>query len=167
MKEKQALNAQEWQAGVIERSAEAVAHWVATTPEDKLNWIPEVEGCQGVRTAYQQIEEMVGVNYGMAALLSGTPKNVDGDSESKVTIDSPQAAVESLKASAAAVAGVVRGLSDEALSTVYDAGFAKLKGSTIMELCAGNMMYHGGQVNYIQMLCGDKEFHVPDTFFAG
>src|SRR5438876_9564767 len=113
------MNAQEWQAGVIERSAVAVAHWVETTPEEKLSRIPEIDGCQGVRTGYQQVEELVGINFAMAALLQGTPRNADGEAEDKGSITTPQAAVDGLKTSAAALAAVVRELPDEALDTVY------------------------------------------------
>ena len=34
-------------------------------------------------------------------------------------------------------------------------------GSNLIMMCLRNMAYHAGQINLIQMLSGDGEFHVP------
>lgn len=160
------MTVQEWQAKIIGRAAEAVGVWIETTPDDKLGWVPPVEGAAGIRTVYQQIEEMEGVNLGIAAQLSGQSAGEAGHGESDNSITSKAQAVQRLKASASRLAAVVRDMPDSAFVQTYDMGFAKMSGAVMIELAANNMMYHGGQINYLQMLAGDKEFHFPDSFFT-
>jgi hypothetical protein len=160
------MTVQQWQAKVIERAAEALAVWVETTPEDKLGWIPPMEGSVGVRTIYQQIEEIAGLNSAMAGLLRGESRDPAAEEKGGGTIDSRAAALTKLNETTAELVVAVRDMPDSAFSTMYDTGWAKLSGAVLIELAANNMMYHGGQINYVQMLSGDKEFHFPDDFFT-
>lgn len=159
------MTVQQWQAKLIERAATALAVWVETTPEDKLAWIPPVEGAAGVRTVLQQVEEVVGINASMAGLLRGEKRDPAEEEKSAGGITTRTEAVERLKASATELASAIRDMPDSAFTQVYDTGWAKLPGAVLVELALNNMMYHGGQVNYVQMLAGDKEFHFPEDFF--
>lgn len=159
------MTVQQWQAKVIERAAEAVAVWLETTPEEKLGWIPLVEGSAGVRSILQQMEEVSGINFAMAGLLRGEARDPAAEEKDKGTITTGAQAVQQLKESARTLAAAVRDMPDSAFTQVYDTGWAKLSGAALIELAANNMIYHGGQINYVQMLAGDKEFHFPNSFF--
>ena len=39
-----------------------------------------------------------------------------------------------------------------------------MKGITLIEMPYRNMAYHCGQLNFIQTIYGDKEFHLPPTW---
>jgi hypothetical protein len=155
------MTVQQWQSRIIERAAEALAYWVETTPEDKVDWTPPVEGSAGIRTILQQAEEIVGLNTALTRLLSGSAPE-----KSERKLSSRAEAAQALRESATALAAVVRDMPDSAFTQEYDTGWAKLSGAVLIELAANNMHYHGGQVNYVQMLAGDKEFHFPDSFFT-
>jgi len=159
------MTVQQWQARIIERGGEALAYWVETTPDDKLGWVPPLEGSVGIRTVYQQVEEISGINAAMAGLLRGETKDPAAEEKGDGSISSKAQAVERLNESARTLAAAVRDMPDSAFTQIYDTGWAKLSGAVLIELAANNMHYHAGQVNYVQMLAGDKEFHFPDSFF--
>src|ERR1044072_1511125 len=147
----------EWQAGEIEGAAKAMAHWVSTTPEEKLSWKPKAEGGEGEgRDIYDQVFECAQVNRRFANTLKGVP---NGEWVADSTYKSSAEATDDLKASAAELASVVRELDDEALARQYTTGMGPMPGSLCISIALGNMYYHGGQINLIQMMLGDKEFH--------
>ena len=39
-----------------------------------------------------------------------------------------------------------------------------MAGENVIVMCLRNMAYHAGQTNFIQILYGDTEFHVPPTW---
>ena len=51
--------------------ADSFAHFIATTPDDRLVWHPHIEGAAPTRSILEQVSECVGVNRMMAALLRG------------------------------------------------------------------------------------------------
>jgi hypothetical protein len=160
------MTVQQWQAKLIERAAQALAVWVETTPEDKLTWIPAVEGTAGMRSVLQQCDEIVGLNTAMAGLLRGQQQDLAAAEQSAGGLTTAAQAVAKLTETSANLAAAVRDMPDSAFTQVYYTGWAKLPGSVLLELALNNMMYHGGQMNYVQMLAGDKEFHFPEDFFT-
>ncbi len=64
-------------------------------------------------------------------------------------------------ASGKQLADAVRGLDDAAFSREYQTPFGAMKGSDLARIAMANMYYHGGQLNFIQLLYGDKEFRFP------
>lgn len=149
----------EWHAQQVEAAAKNLAYWMTTTPEDKLSWCPKAEGQPGEgRCIYDQIHECAQVNRRIATLLTGgTP----GDWVKDWSYKSSQEAADDLKASASEFASVIRGLDDGALNRVYKTGMGDMTGALCLEIALGNMYYHGGQINLIQLLLGDTEFHFP------
>jgi hypothetical protein len=148
-----------WIAQQIEGASKAVGHWVATTPADKLDWKPKAEGQTGEgRTIYDQIHECAQVNRRFGVILTGgTP----GDWEPEPKYSSPQEAIEDLSSSATELAAIVRGLDDEVLGREFTTKRGTMTGSEIVSIALGNMNYHGGQINLIQLMLGDEEFHYP------
>jgi hypothetical protein len=148
---------QEFQARKIERNAYVLAHFVATTPEDKLDWCPATGTESCARSVLSQIGECIGVNRRFTAVLQGKepPPRIE-----EYHATSAQAQME-LMESAKELADVVRTLPDSALSNEYPGPRGPMPGEVVIDLPNRNMNYHGGQVNLIQLLLGDAEFHVP------
>jgi hypothetical protein len=150
----------EWQADAILDAAKYTAHWVSTTPEERLSWEPVAEGFgHKGRSIYDQIHECSQVNRRFANILSGVE---NGEWVKEHSYTSSVQAQDDLKASAAELANVVRGLDDGALEREYATGMGAMKGSFIVQLAPTNMYYHGGQINQIQLLLGNTEFTFPE-----
>jgi len=150
----------EWQAGQIEAAAKNVAFWVSTTPEDRLSWEPKAEGENSkTRSIYDMIHECSQVNRRFANLFMGTP---NGDWVPQHAYTSSEQAQNDLIASAHEFAEVVKGLDDGALNREYTTPRGSMKGSFMLSLVVGNLYYHGGQINQIQLLLGDEEFRFPE-----
>ncbi len=150
----------EWHAKLLEEAAKNLAFWVSTTSEDRLGWQPKAEGEDSkARTIYDQIHECAQVNRRMASLLSGAKP---GEWIADPSYGSGKEAQHDLKVSTAELAAVVRRLDDGALERDYPGRNGPVKGSFLLSLSLGNMYYHGGQINQIQLLYGDEEFRFPD-----
>ncbi len=150
------MNIQEFQARKIVRVARTLAHFVATTPADRLDWCPATCDYSSTRSALDQVRECVALNRNFATLL----RHDDCEStESPAIVDSTSAQKE-LIASAHELADVVRGLPDEALISHFTTPHASMTGEVLIDLPCRNMAYHGGQINFIQLLLGDREFHM-------
>ncbi len=144
----------EWHASMLVGAAKNVAAWIKTTNEAKIDWKPE-DTC---RTIAEQVKEMVGVNRGMGAILAGREK---GD-ETEVDYGNRETAATELIASAKELAEVVRGLSADVLEKEFPIWGITLKGKQLITVALGNMYYHGGQINYVQLMDGDTEFHFAE-----
>ena len=155
------MTVQEFQARKFERIAKTVAHFVATTPEDKLDWRPSVDENSCTRSTLDQISECIACNRMIASIICGEQAEMGDD----VPITDAQTAQAELIASARELAAVVRAMPDEALSKTFSMSRASMTGEVLIDLAHRNMAYHGGQINFIQLLLGDKEFHQhPDAF---
>ena len=155
------MTVQEFQARKFERIAKTLAHFVATTPEDKLDWCPCIDENSCTRSVMDQIAECIACNRMVAAIICGGQAEMGGDAP----ITDAKAAQEELLASARELAAVVRAMPDEALWKTFSMPRASMTGEVLIDLAHRNMAYHGGQINFIQLLLGDKEFHQhPDAF---
>ncbi len=86
-------------------------------------------------------------------------------SEESVKITDAGTAQTELRKSAAEVAAAIRALPDEALTRNYTMQLMTLSGEVLIDMPYRNMTYHGGQINLIQLLLGDKEFHMAPASF--
>ena len=156
------MNAQGFMAEQIERMGPVLAHFVATTAPDKLTWKPLTESSAATRSVLEQIAECVGVNHSFAALLRG-----EGAPAGPMTLPelrNAQEAETQLINSAKALAAVVRALDDEALTRTFQTRRGSTTGKNLMIAAYRNMAYHAGQINLIQLLTGDAEFHTPPAW---
>lgn len=158
------MNVPEYMAGQTERIAFGLAHFIATTPEDKLDWTPKVEGSTPLRSVLQQVAECVEVNRLIARVLSGGGAAPPPGNAENLTFANGEEAQKELIASAAELAAAIRGLSEDDLKRPFHHPRGQLLGENLIIACFRNMAYHAGQVNFIQMLCGDPEFHVPSNW---
>ncbi len=147
-----------------ERMAEAMAHFVATTPEDRLVWHPQVEGSAPTRSILEQAGECVAVNRTFAAVLRRGPVETSNGGMLEVKLANGQDAQEQLVISARELAQAIRGLSDDDLQKRFTHPRGEFLGENLIMSPLRNMAYHAGQLNLIQMLYGDAEFHVPATW---
>jgi hypothetical protein len=153
------MTVQEFQARKTERIAIAVAHYVATTPADKLDWCPATGEESCTRSVLDQASECVVCNRMIACMLGGE------QFEDPVSITDAGIAQTELRKSAAEVAAAIRALPDEALNRSFTLQMMTLSGEVLIDMPCRNMTYHGGQINLIQLLLGDKEFHMAPAAF--
>jgi len=151
----------DWQAKSIEQTAAMLAHWVSTTNPEKLDWCPELKG-RG-RSVYDQINECAGVNRSFAAVLRGETPAKRAEEHSYT---SAAHAGDDLIASGKELAEAVRNLGPEALTAKYTLRMGEVPGAVLVSVPLANMNYHAGQVNFIQLLDGDEDFHLPPGFFG-
>ena len=153
----------EFQARRVERISSAVAHFIGSTPDNRLDWQPDgIEGATG-RSILSMASEIVVVNTLAAKTLSGEAMEPHQPSESMpdlVFADSADAQAKVI-ASGNALASAIRGLTEADLEREYLHWRGPIRGEIWLEMPYRNMAYHAGQINYIQILLGDSEFHVP------
>ena len=154
----------EYIARQTERMADSFAHFIATTPDDRLVWHPHIEGAAPTRSILEQVSECVVVNRMMAALLRGGKVEPAGPNSPPIKFANGQDAQEQLVTSARELATAIRMMPEADLARIYEHPRGKMSGENVIVMCLRNMAYHAGQTNLIQMLYGDAEFHVPPTW---
>ena len=138
-----------------------LANFVLTTDQSKLDWLPGIEGSQGVRSIHDQLKECIVVNNAFVKRLQGIPTPPPMELVGDVHFASPEDARNQLIASAEALASVIIGLDDDQIVAEVDSPRGKMSAADACMLPIRNMAYHSGQVNLFQMLLGDAEFHLP------
>jgi hypothetical protein len=158
------MTVQEYVAGQTIRAAEALAHFVQTTEADRLVWQPEGEAGVTTRSAFQQISECVQVNGLMAKMLRKEAVAAPAGPRPDIAFKDGADAQEQLMASARGLADAIRNLADADLDAEYQHPRGLMLGSNLILMAYRNMIYHAGQINFIQTLYGDTEFHVPPNW---
>ena len=156
------MTAQEFLAEQIERIGDSLAHYIETTALDRLNWQPQLPGSAPTRSALEQAAECIAVNRAFASLLRGdtvVPSLAD-----EPTPTTPAEARARLQASCSNLATVIRASPDSLLDTVFQTHRGQRTGKGLMIGAYRNMAYHCGQINLLQILAGDGEFHIPTTW---
>ena len=155
------MDVQEYVAQQTERMSAGLAHFVATTHEDKLQWQPQVEGSAPTRSVLEQVAECVGVNRRIAGGLRGaapTPPPAAGPAP--IIADAADAKTQ-IQESGAEIAAAIRTMTEADMEKIYETPRGKMLGANLILMPLRNMAYHAGQINLIQMLAGDSEFHFP------
>jgi hypothetical protein len=155
----------EYQATKTERMAATLAHFVSTTAPDRVDWTPATEEASQTRSIMAMLTECIGVNFYTAALLRGEAPAAPGRGAPPITYSDTADALRQLVDSAEMLAAAIRGLDESALTRTFPHWRGPIIGTTMIELAYRNMVYHAGQVNMVQLLAGDTEFHVPPTWF--
>jgi hypothetical protein len=154
----------EYVARQTERMAEALAHFVGTTPEDRQVWHPALEGSAPTRSILEQVAECVVVNLLIAAVLRGGDLPSPGSPMPTVHFASGQEAQEQLISSARELSAAISAMTEEDMTRLYEHPRGPMSGQNLILSCYRNMAYHAGQANLIQILYGDTEFHVPPNW---
>jgi hypothetical protein len=154
----------EFQAKKIERIAAALAHFIETTRPDRLDWNVPGEGESKGRSVLEQASECALVNRLGVKLLRGEEVDRAAAQANAPRYASAADAGQDLIGSAAELASAIRTMTDEDLARTYPCWRGPVSGEVLVEMAYRNMAYHAGQVNFIQCLYGDNEFHVPPTW---
>lgn len=158
------MTVMEFQAKKMERIAAAFADFLGTTAEDAIDWHPVGQnGCEG-RSALEQAEEIIIVNGIFARLLRGETIDVAKERSQHCNFVDIADAQAQVIASGQDLADTVRNLADSDLERIFPFWRGPVTGEVLIEMPYRNMAYHCGQVNYIQCLSGDSEFHAPPTW---
>ena len=148
-----------WQAKLVRRSAHLLAHFLEQTSPDKLNWRPYLPESAEMRSAFDIVFECAKVNRRFADLLHEREIGASAKDHSYRS-----EATKDLLDSAEELASAIEGLPESALEKLYKTASGQVTGRFLLELPVNNMYYHGGQINMIQLLYGDPEFHAPADF---
>jgi hypothetical protein len=154
------MNIPEYVAQQTERTAESFCEFIISTHQDRLDWHPHLEGAAHIRSILEQVAECINVNHTIAALLRGEPPVIGQLTE----LGGGEGACERLTESAVDLAGAIRTLTDADLEKTFEHPRGKMLGRNLIVMPMRNMGYHIGQLNLIQMLYGDAEFHVPKNW---
>ena len=147
------------------RIAEALAHFIQTTEPDRLEWQPAVEGEKAsTRCALEQISECVQVNHLMAAVLRGETVSIPPGPRPDIVFAGVEDAQKRLRASAQDLASAIQSLSEADFEREFQHPRGLIRGSNLIMMGYRNMAYHAGQINFIQTLYGDVEFHAPPNW---
>ncbi len=157
------MTAQDFMAEHIVRMGHSMAHFVGSTQPDMLNWKKDLGDGKSTRTALEVTAECVQANFYFASLLRGE----DGDRPAEPNFSSPGDAQRQIVESAKVLADAVRNLSDEDMDREFIHRVrGPILGKVLMMGAYRNMAYHSGQINLIQSLGGDTEFHLPPTWIG-
>ncbi len=156
------MRIQDYVADQTERVAESLAFFLDSTIAERRDWKPTAENGEATRSALQQIGECVVVNGYMAKLIRGD--EVAPGLSYDLTFASTEEAQTLLLESAKELAQAIRTLPDADLERDFRHPRAVIRGSNLILMPMRNMAYHAGQINFIQTLYGDSEFHVPPTW---
>lgn len=115
------------------------------------------------RSGYDFTHEVIVVNNRIAAQLRGEdpgPWPFGDDWAVCPDIDrNKETAIAQIKASSDAVLEALKSVPDEKFNEKFMNGERETSFSSMISLVGVHMMYHGGQLNYIQALHGDEEVH--------
>lgn len=140
---------------------EALIRQAEAIPAEKQNWAPE-----GGRSALDQVAECAIIGGHMPDILRNktmpdfTPEMIEAFEAAKSSLDTLAKAAEALRASNRQLVDFVRSLPDADLE-----GMMKFWGPEpwrvvdVADYHRWNMVYHTGQICYLQTLLGDKDMH--------
>jgi len=149
----------EYVAQQTERAAESYCHFLRSTHPERLDWQPTLEGAASTRSVLEQVAECITVNYAFASIMRG-----EAAGAVEPTPTTADAACDRLNASVLALTSAIRSLNDDDLNRNFQHPRATIVGRNLILQPMRNMIYHMGQLNLIQMLYGDGEFHVPGNW---
>ncbi len=153
------MTVQDYAADQTERIGASLAHFVVTTDPVRLGWEVPAEGGGHTRSILDQIGECVGVNVRFAALLRGV-----ASPDAPLAPRTATEAEAQIVSSAGELADAIRGVADDALEDAVQTPRGGVLVKNLMLAAYRNMAYHAGQINFIQVLGGDAEFHDPPNW---
>lgn len=154
------MTIQQMAAQLITEAAEALERNLAAMPADRQDWSAGRPG----RTALEVVRECATTNHFLAQLLTqrGMPGAGGGAPVPPGECATPEQVLELLRAGRDALVAAVSAFPDEHLQdtvTLPFGGGMTLSFAQVMFKSYWHMTYHEGQVNYIQTLYGDTDWH--------
>lgn len=145
-------------AGRLEMGRDLLLKDIAAMPDSMLSASPGGKA----RTGFDLIFELAVVNSMVAGTIRGDSSELtppDGWITAPADFCTKGQAVEALSGSVDELLQALDGLPDAGLSADVDSPLGKMPVGRVLGIMAGHMMYHSGQLNYIQTLNGDDAFH--------
>ena len=125
-------------------------------PEDKYDWKPS----ETSRTAHELVVECVTMLTGSAGMLTTRAMPAGHDEQSKTYTAMTLAEIEVQAARDLEVLNAaIRAFPEADLEEALEMPWGKMTFFEIMSYPYWNIMWHAGQINYIQTLYGDTEMH--------
>jgi hypothetical protein len=155
------MTAQEYMADATERAAAFLTHFIETTPPEKRDWLPAMEGAAGLRSMLDMVDECIVANQVFTSIFQGGAPPTGNPFEGPRRFATWEEGKELLAESAKTLADVIRTLSDENLQGTIVTRRGEMPCTMAIEMASRNMNYHVGQVNLMQLLYGDTTFHFP------
>jgi hypothetical protein len=145
-------------ARLVRTAAEDLARSFAAMPADKQTWAPLEEG----RCALMQVQENAVINAWFTAMLTDrvVPPLEESPFATERALDTSDKALTALAANTEKLVAAIGAFPDADLDQSLKMPWGET--STYEETLFGaywNMVYHIGQIAYIQTLYGDKEMH--------
>ncbi|MFM9872300.1 MAG: DinB family protein [Fimbriimonadaceae bacterium] len=152
------MRVQDFIADETMRATEGLIHQTTRMPDGKSDWKPLDEG----RTALDQVAECALICGAMVKVLEEfrmpdfTPEMME-EFERKKSALSLESAIDLLRQNSAVLGEAIRAVPDEKLAEEMSFwGPEKWTVAAVMNYHNWNLVYHTGQVSYIQTLYGDK-----------
>ena len=128
---------------------------VRATPEEKLDWKP----AETSRTARELLNELITSTKGSAAMLvelKAPSGDMDWSGDTTLSVDEMEKAHQ---ASSDAFLAAVSAFPEDKWHEVLELPWGTMSFFDIASYPYWNLMYHYGQIAYIQTLYGDKDMH--------
>jgi uncharacterized damage-inducible protein DinB len=155
------MTAQHYMGDATERAAAFLTHFIETTPPEKRDWTPSVEGAEGLRSMLDMAGECIYANQMFTGILKGEGMPAVHPIEAPRPFATWDEGKTLLAQSARELADTIRALTDDALAGTILTRRGEMPGTMVIEMASRNMNYHTGQVNLLQLLYGDTTFHFP------
>jgi hypothetical protein len=155
------MTAQEYMADATERAAAFLTHFIETTPPEKRDWLPDVEGAAGLRSMLDMVDECIIANRMFVGIFRGDAPPTSSPFDGPRGFATWDEGKTLLAESASALAAVIRAMPDATLAGTFVTRRGEMPGTMAIEMASRNMNYHTGQVNLMQLLYGDTTFHFP------
>ena len=146
------------------RAQERIAHALATTPDDRLHWSPSPTA----RTPIQNLGHAASMTAMLQGMLTGEPFPFAGIAEadaaaraSEKQFTSREQVLEVLEQTSREYVAWLDTLTPEQLAAVVTTPFAAVPLATGITWSAFHMHGHAAQIDYIQTIYGDHDWHIP------
>lgn len=154
----------QWQARQIQKAARIYAHFVRSTHHERLRWCPSTEEVSKCRSVLDMVGECIDANRRFVWIFKSDMASPRPESfDTSAPVDDALAALIS---SADELAEIIAKLSNEDLMKDVVTHRGPLPAAMAMQFPVRNMTYHMGQINMIQLLYGDTDFHINEEFIT-
>lgn len=145
-----------------ERNCAQFLHTFSFVPDDKLSWSPSATS----KSALQIAAHLAVSNFGISRVIRGEGS---GDmpmdelmkqmAEQEAALTTREAVIEAIKESTKVVIASLDSINDSNIDATLASPFGEFPAKFWMFLPGNHMMGHAYQVDYIQTIYGDVDFH--------
>jgi hypothetical protein len=145
------------------RAKERIARALATTPEDRINWSP----ASSARTPLQQVAHSAMATTGIRDMILGEPFPYADIAEADAAwraaekeFNCREQALGLLEQSSAEYLAWLDTLTADQLASTLQLPFGTFPMAAAITFAADHLRNHAAQIDYIQTLYGDQDWHL-------